>query len=246
MFFRTASAGLILFCAAVPLTAATIVAPNAGAFTNGDTNNGFPFNIDNFPASITAGSGQRYQQVFASSQFQSGAIEISGVRFRLDDDPRLGLPFSTTIPAVQIALSTTAKPVGGLSATFGDNIGSNNLTVFSGPLSWSDANGFASILFALPFLYDPAAGNLLMDVQVTGNARSTQFDAVRNSGVTSRVYTLAPAGGPAMVMSDSSELISFFEYTPYSPIPPKDTPEPATWAMVLAGAGVIAAKRLRR
>ncbi len=74
---------------------------------------------------------------------------------------------------LQIHASTTNRSATGLSTTFAENLGTNNTLVFSGPLTWTTANlpGLGNTRqfdyvfpFTTPFLYDPAAGNLLLDI----------------------------------------------------------------------------------
>jgi hypothetical protein len=111
-----------------------------------------------------------YQQVYTSSVF-TGPITITGLSF-----------FNTQSfsPATQmnsgtwtISLSTTSADWNSLSTTFAANIGTDNTVVFSGDLSQPWAFGDTlSIALSAPFTYNPAAGNLLMDVQVSGAANS--------------------------------------------------------------------------
>jgi len=84
-------------------------------------------------------------------------------------DPNIKLP---------IYASTTTRSVAGLSATFAENIGADNTLVLSGTLNWATGNvpGPGNTLqfdmvfpFTTPFLYDPAAGNLLLDIHLSGN-----------------------------------------------------------------------------
>jgi hypothetical protein len=64
-----------------------------------------------------------------------------------------------------------------LSPTFADNVGADDLVVHNGPITLSTANtgpdlgprDFDIIITLInPFLYDPAAGNLLIDFRSTG------------------------------------------------------------------------------
>jgi hypothetical protein len=100
-----------------------------------------------------------------------------------------------TLPAVQINLSTTPKAPDGLSTTFASNVGNNDTVVFSGALSLSSAASGSPaafdvlIPFTTAFFYNPAAGNLLLDVRNSGGGTSSQFDAVSATGDSvSRAY----------------------------------------------------------
>jgi hypothetical protein len=120
--------------APTPTQAATnVVVPNAQAATEGNSGNAFPFS----PATFSV-SSQRYQQVFAASQFAavSGPHKITHIRFR--PDVSFGAAFSSTLPNVQINLSTTSKAPNGLSTTFASNVGADDTVIFGpGPLSLS-------------------------------------------------------------------------------------------------------------
>ena len=152
---------LLLICASFA-AADTVVVPNTLATVEGNDNNFGPF----FNNSV------RYQQVYSASQFPSGPIKITGIAFRPDGsvtDPNLTIIFST----VQMDLSTTAGTPGTLSATFADNVGPDNKTVFNSfvfmnaPVT-GPAGGpkdFTVAFSLTPFIYNPGAGNLLLDVR---------------------------------------------------------------------------------
>jgi len=203
---------VFLAVSAVAKATSTVV-PNSLAQTEGNLFNGFPFNIGNIPASM------RYQQVFASSQFSAllpGGEFITQIAFRPEASSN-GAAFSSTLPNIQINLSTTNRTPDGLSPTFSNNIGLDDTVVFGpGPLALSSAKTGGSakdfdILIGLktPFLYNPAAGNLLLDVRNFGGGRTTQFDAQIASGdPVSRVFSLdvtASAGS-----ADSIALVTRF------------------------------------
>lgn len=110
-----------------------VVAPNANANVEGDGNNGFPFNIQDFGIST-----MRYQQVYDSSQFSSlgGPKLITEIIFR--PDAQSGQAFSSTLSSIQIDLSTTSAAPGGLSNTFANNVGADDKVVYGlGSLSLS-------------------------------------------------------------------------------------------------------------
>jgi hypothetical protein len=218
--------------------AAFVVVPNALANTEGDSNNGFPFNIANFQL-----SSQRYQQAFASSQFPAGPELITQITFR--PDAGTGAAFAATLPNVRIDLSTTALAPDALSSTFANNVGANDATVFSGALSLSSSfTGPAGgpkdfdivINLTTPFLYNPAAGNLLLDVRNIGGGRTTQFDATTTTpgGTTSRVYTITSNGvnDPTGTVN-AGGLVTRFTVGPAGPV----APEPSS--VMLLGLGTV-------
>ena|SRR2546429_3963372 len=145
----------------------TIVVPNDLARTEGNGTDLYPFSIR------FTNSSARYQQVYDASQFsQAPPIGIiTAIRFRID---QTGYPFAWIFPKLQVNLSTVARAPDSLSANFADNAASNDTIVF-GPGSLAIQSGFSpmgspegftiQIVLATPFLYDPAAGNLLFDRQ---------------------------------------------------------------------------------
>lgn len=145
-----------------PVFAGPLVVPSGLNSAQGDTGNLFPF----FSAQPI-----RYQQVFAASQFArlnpAGGL-INRIAFR-GHGP--GTPFTGSIPQLQVNLSTTNKMPDGLSSTFAQNVGPNDTQVFSGPFTTAvtfsgDPTNFEVVLnFTTPFFYNPAQGNLLLDVR---------------------------------------------------------------------------------
>jgi hypothetical protein len=169
--------------------------PNTNATVEGNGGNIVPFDL-------TSGgfTTARYQQVYAASQFGSvpaGGAYITAVVFRVDVGDGWGSFGPATLPAVQINLSTTATTPDALSSTFANNVGLNDTIVFNGSITISSPAigvpaGF-DIVFPLttPFFYNPAAGNLLMDVRNTGGGNTASFDAQNTMGDSvSRAYSL--------------------------------------------------------
>src|SRR4029077_18250886 len=196
-----------------------LVVPNQWTAVQGDTGNLFPF-FSSQPI--------RYQQVFGASQFSRlnpGGGLINRIAFR-GHGP--GVSFTGTVAQLQVNLSTTSRSPDNLSSTFADNVGADDTQVFSGPFQAAvtytgDPTNFEVVInFTTPFFYDPAKGNLLLDVRNTQGSTEVppldqELDAPSAVGDSvSRVYnygdvTAATAGQSGGVdEKDSSGLITRF------------------------------------
>ena len=185
-----------------------LVVPNTNLTVEGDSGNSYPFNI--------GASTMRYQQVYAAPQFgtvPAGGAFITAISFRVDAGWGA---FSATLPAVQINLSTTPKAPDALDTTFANNVGLNDTVVFNGALGLSSAAIGSPAAFDIliplntPFWYNPAAGNLLLDVRNTGGGTSSGFDATSIVGDSvSRVYG---AVGSATGGTDTLGLVTDFTF----------------------------------
>jgi hypothetical protein len=215
-----------------------VVVPSADTNTEGNPNNGFPFNIGAFGL-----SSQRYQQVYLGSDFGLATPQsITQLLFR--PDAGFGAPFSTTLSNVQINLSTTSKAPDALSSTFANNVGPDDKVVYSGPLPLSSSftgpgggpKAFdISVNLQNPFLYSPAAGNLLLDVRNFGGGTTTQFDAAFTQGdPVSRLFTLSSNGVNDLNGDvDTLGLVTEFNFGT-----PSVVPEPSTWSLLALGLAV--------
>jgi hypothetical protein len=176
---------------AMPIFAGPLVVPNEWSSTFGDAGNLFP---------LFSSKPIRYQQVFDTAQFSRlnpGGGLINRIAFR-GHGP--GTPFTGTVAQLQVNLSTTGKTPDGLSSTFADNVGADDTQVFSGPFQTAvtftgDPTNFEVVInFTTPFYYDPAKGNLLLDVRNTQGGTEVppndqQLDGTSaNSDSVSRVY----------------------------------------------------------
>ena len=143
----------VLLLAAMPAAAGIIV----GVPADSGTGNCYPFGC-----SYTG----EYQQVYSHTQF-SGPITITNLEF-------YNTVFNEGATAMNsgnwmISLSTTSTDWNTLSGAYANNIGGDNTLVFNGNLyqPWAFGNTL-QIILSTPFTYDPANGNLLMDVFVSG------------------------------------------------------------------------------
>jgi len=209
----------------------TVVVPNGNAMVEGNSNNGYPFDLGG-----TGLLSQRYQQVYAASQFGGGGL-ITQIIFR--PDAFAGQAFTSTLPDIQIDLSTTSAGDDGLSTTYANNVGADDTVVFTrGSLTLSSAftgppdgpKDFDIIItLTTPFLYNPALGNLLLDVRNYGGGSTTFFDAAFTTGDgSSRLFNSDVNSGTGS--TDTEALVTGFVIVP----------EPGT-AMLLAGGGTLLA-----
>lgn len=213
---------LVSCFAAGTAPATTVVVPNSSATLEGDTANAFPFDLSvHFPPIPS----MRYQQVFQSSEFSAfgGPTLITQIAFR--PDAAYGNAFSSILPSVRIDISTTSAAPDTLSSTFANNLGADNRTVYSGSLPLSSAfTGLAGgpmnfdiiINLTTPFLYDPAAGNLLLDIRNFRGGSTTFFDVQSTSGdSTSRAFsTVTGSVDDLSGDADSTGLITQFTGSP--------------------------------
>ncbi len=229
-------------------TATVVTAPNTVSDPNSGTGRspstqayGGTGNL--FPLFTGAGGSLHYQQVFASSQFTllaTGGENITQLSFRVSSDANGRLDrgaFATTVPLLQITLSTTGKAPDGLSATFANNVGTDATTVYGtpgvgsplaisstgAPVNGGTAPFDITIHFTTPFYYDPSRGNLLMDFNVYSGAASPtnlELDGVLDStDSVSRVLTLGNATATTASVVDTLGIVTQFSTAALVPEP---------------------------
>ncbi len=156
-----------------------VVVPGANATLEGDTQNTQPLGCQPNP-------GFRWQQVYVASEFE-GPLEVGAIQFRQDVD--FGMAFGPLLyPDVRIMLSSGAPDPDTLSATFADNLGPDATVVFDGQMALESSPSTdvprpfdVTMSFESAFSYDPADGNLLVDLRIGAcpiGSLGLWFDAV--------------------------------------------------------------------
>lgn len=158
-----------------------------GVATNG---NCYPFMCND--SGTSTGPSIHYQQVYAASAF-SGVTQINSVTFFQVFTAQFGGTTTVLSGNYQVSLSTTTKTVDQLSPTLSSNIGADNTVIFNGNLGGVSTSPSFTINAAVPFLYDPSAGNLLLDIVVTSqqllrNGSGNGYNDAGSNSSTSRAY----------------------------------------------------------
>jgi hypothetical protein len=152
-------------------------------------------------------------RIYDASQFGalSGPSLLTQFAQRPDTSPGPAGPRS---PRVRIYASTTKRAVANMSTTFAENLGTNTTLIFDGTSRLTTANlpgpgdtrKFDIVVFDIlfpsttPFLYDPAAGNLLLDLQISsGSGLAIRSDAVSGDPT---VGDLVGFGSPTAAVGD--------------------------------------------
>jgi len=185
--FEFLLAALLVYCVTVGLYAAVIVVPNSLATNDGNGTS----------TSNPGAASVRWLQIHDASQFQalSGPSLLTQFAYRPDTVVGESGPRTLTL---RIYASTTSRSVAELSTTFADNLGANNTLVFDGTVIVTTANlpgpgntrQFDYVFpFTTPFLYDPAAGNLVLDLQIVSSGSALTFDTVSGDSAIGRVFS---------------------------------------------------------
>ena len=229
------AAGAVLFAAvATPLASAVsvkIVVPNRLDGVEGegvtDVSNFGPF---------------RQQQLNLASEFASlPGTHRTITGFYARPDFTVVQPSSATYADLVIKVSTT--PISELGSVFENNYGAEVTTVFDGPLTISTQatgppegpRGFDYYVpFETPYFYDPAAGNLL--VELASNSGPAGSLVIDRSNSSSALYIGAVGADASTGLVQNITGANQYEFVP----------EPSTCLLVMVGIAGLAWTRRRR
>ena len=154
--------------------------------------------------------GHIYQQVYSASSF-AGPISIDTVSFFKNDVVTTDGNMDSA--SYDVSFWTTPRAVDGLVKSAGANHGT--LLADFGSYDLGGLMPETLTLTGAAFNYDPSAGNLLMQVQVRGLTFAQPFQSFFEEDTSGRVTS---------------------RYWDYGRV---GLPEPATWATMLLGAGMV-------
>jgi hypothetical protein len=182
----------------------------------------------------------RYQQVYGASDFSAiaeGGGWITAFEF-FRASP--GGSIDARIPDIEIRFSTTQRPPDALSSQFHGNVGQDERVVIGrGPMTF--ITGFDAFLpFSTPFYYNPAAGNLLMDVRIYAQPSVANFGFLEAHTVAGDSVSIVLSFSVENSVADqvnTTGLVTLFQVTP--------VPEPGAVTLWLAGLGLLAVAHLK-
>ena len=213
------------------------LAMHGGSITIGAANGGEcdPFTCN--PSTTTVGQSIEWQQVYSGVLFGSNPYSISAIQF---PDVYISTHGHNGGPVIAgdylISFAYTSNAVGGLSSALASNISSGEATFFDGTLatSWTLAEGLT--VFGTPYIYNPALGNLLIDIVATNQpyvpnlSGNGYLDSDSTTSVTSSAFNITGVS----VGTTPIGLVTTFD----------PVPEPGSLALITGGLLLVLGRRL--
>lgn len=175
---------LVAWSAGAVLYAQNIVVPNSLTEQDGNSS-------ETSPSGPTG--ALRWMNVYDASEFGglSGPALLTQFAWRGDASPG---PWGPRTATFRIYASTTQRPLNQLSTTFAENLGADHVLLFSGTQTHYSSGDqgpgntrqfdFVTSL-TTRYLYDPAAGNLVINFQVlSASGGAVSYDEVSGSPTT--------------------------------------------------------------
>ncbi len=178
-----------------------------------DNNSRYPIGLDpsaNGTAFPNFAAGGTYQQVYGKSAF-SGPVTITQIAFashELTSNP------GTATYNFNLSLGVTAAAPNALSTNLAANRGAQLTPVFSGPLTANITDGaqFDVVIDVTPFTYDPANGNLLLEINFNAPVQFSGGSLLYfRAGADARTSRAAnPSGAAGGAFTDNFGLLTRF------------------------------------
>lgn len=201
----------------------THVLPLGLATAAGNSSNSFPWGT-----SASGFAGLRVMACYDSSNFTAAGINapirITRLRWRANDSASSWT--GGTFAQGTVAMATATVDHAAIGTAFAQNVGADAHTVYSGPVTYLPGAGtgigrsgpvVVDLPLTTPFRYDPAAGDLVIDVDYPGGTNfsggSLSAMDVQTGAAASRAYasTAYPVGSGTTV---GHGIVVEFDWTP--------------------------------
>ena len=203
-------------------------AANALVIGSPDAGNCYPFMCNDSGSNL--GQSFHYQQIYDGALF-GGAVQFDTITFFADN----GASGTVLNGNYVISFSSTTDAIG--SGYPVSNV-ANTASFYTGNLGGAVGASFS--VTGANYVFNPSNGNLLMDIIVTNqdyvsNGSGNSYNKADYTGVQTSRAVDAVTG----VYSGAGGLVTEFNTSPA-------VPEPASWALMIAGFGMMGAAMRRR